>query len=48
MCNRNGQPRPPAFDRLKVLVMMTSLQNIALLGTQGLLMLMGSKFLITS
>ena len=29
---------------LKVLVMMNSLQNIVILGAQGLLMLMGSKF----
>ena len=34
---------PPGFDRLKVLVMMNSLQ---ISGAQGLLMLMGSKFLI--
>ena len=32
--------------RLKSLVMMTSLQNIVILGAQGLLMLMGSKLLI--
>ena len=31
---------------LKVLVMMTSLQNIVISGAQGLLMLMGLKFLI--
>ena len=31
---------------LKVLVMMNSLQNIVISGAQGLLMLMGSKFLI--
>ena len=31
---------------LKVLVMMTSLQNIVISGAQGLLMLMESKFLI--
>ena len=33
-------------DGMKVLVMMTSLQNIVISGTQGRLMLMGSKFLI--
>ena len=32
------------FIGLKVLVMMTSLQNIVISGAQGLLMLMGSKF----
>ena len=37
---------PPGFDGLKVLVMMNSLQNIVISGAQGLLMLMGSKFLI--
>ena len=42
----NGQPRPPGFNSLKVLVMMTSVQNIVILGAQGLLILMGSKFLI--
>ena len=31
---------------LKVLVMINSLQNIVISGAQGLLMLMGSKFLI--
>ena len=31
---------------LKVLVMMTSLQNIAILGAENLLMMMGSKVLI--
>ena len=31
---------------LKVLVMMNSLHNIVISGAQGLLMLMGSKFLI--
>ena len=31
---------------LKVLIMMNSLQNIAISGAQGLLMLMGLKFLI--
>ena len=30
---------------LKIFVMMTSLQNIVISGAQGLLMLMGSKFL---
>ena len=39
-------PRLPAFNRWKVLVMMTSLPNIVILGAQGLLMLMGSKFLL--
>ena len=29
---------PPAFDRFKVLIMMTSLQNTVILGAQGLLM----------
>ena len=33
------------FDRLRVLVMMTSLQNIDILGAQDLLMLIRSKFL---
>ena len=37
---------PPGLIGLKVLVMMNSLQNIVILGAQGLLMLMGSKFLI--
>ena len=31
---------------LKLLIIMTSLQNIVILGAQSLLMLMGSKFLI--
>ena len=31
---------------LKFLIIMTSLQNIGILGTSGLLMLMGSKVLI--
>ena len=31
---------------LKILIIMTSLQNIVILGAQGLLMLMESKFLI--
>ena len=38
--------KPPAFDRIKSFDHLTSLQNIAILGAQGLLMLMGSKFLI--
>ena len=42
----NGRPMPPGFDRLESLVMMNSLQNIVISGAQGLLMLMGSKFLI--
>ena len=42
----NGWPMPPGFDRFEVLVMMNSLQNIVISGAQGLLMLMGSKFLI--
>ena len=42
----NGLPGLLLFIGLKVLVMMTSLQNIVILGTQGLLMLMGSKCLI--
>ena len=46
MWNWNGWPRIPDFDRLKVLVMMISLQNIVILGAQSLLMLMGSKFLM--
>ena len=37
---------PPVLIGLKVLVMMNSLQNIVISGAQGLLMLMGSKFLI--
>ena len=36
--NWNGQPRPPAFDSLKILVMMTSLQSIVMSSAQGLLM----------
>ena len=44
--NQRGRPRPLAFDRLKVLIMMISLQNIVILDAQCLLMLMGSKFLI--
>ena len=39
----NGQPRPLG---LKVLIMITSLQNFVISGPQGLLMLMGSKVLI--
>ena len=31
---------------LKILIIMTSLQNFVISGAQGLLMLMGSKFLI--
>ena len=42
--NQNGRPKPPAFDKIKILIIMTSLQNIVILGAQGLLMLMGSKF----
>ena len=34
------------FIGLEVLVMMNSMQNIVISGAQGLLMLMGSKFLI--
>ena len=45
MWNWNGQLRHSAFDRLKVLVMMTSLQIIVISDAQGLLMLMGLKFL---
>ena len=37
---------PPGFDRFESFVMMNSLQNIVISGAQGLLMLMGSKFLI--
>ena len=37
---------PSGFDRFEVLIMMNSLQNIAISGAQGLLMLMGSKLLI--
>ena len=33
------------FDRLKVLFMMTLLQNIVILGAYGPLMSMGSRFL---
>ena len=36
----------PAFDRFESLIMLTLLQNIVILGAQGLLMLMGSKFLM--
>ena len=42
----NRLPRLSAFVRAKAFVMMTSLQNIIILGAQGLQMLMGSKFLI--
>ena len=35
---------PPGLIGLKVLVMMNSLLNIVISDTQGLLMLMGSKF----
>ena len=44
----DGQPiaRLSGLTGLKVLAMMTSLQNIVISGAQGLLMLMGSKFLI--
>ena len=42
----NGQPMPPDFDSFEILVMMNSLQNIVISAAQGLLMLMGSKFLI--
>ena len=34
------------FDKIKILIIMTSLQNIVISGAQGLMMLMGSKFLI--
>ena len=37
---------PPGLKGLTVLIMMNSLQNIVISGAQGLLMLMGSKFLI--
>ena len=46
MWNWHGQPRPPALIGLKILIIMTSLQNIVISGAQGFLMLMGSKFLI--
>ena len=42
---RSGQGILPLIG-LKLLIIMTSLQNIATLGAQGLLMLMGSKILI--
>ena len=42
----NGRPMPPGFDTFESLVMMNSLQNTVISGVQGLLMLMGSKFLI--
>ena len=35
-----------ASDTIKILIIMTSLQNIIILGAQGFLMLMGSKCLI--
>ena len=38
--NRNGRPRPPAFDRTEIFDM-TPLQNIVISGAQGLLMLLG-------
>ena len=44
--NRNGRPMLPAFDRIKILIIMTSLQSIVILSAHGLLMLMGSKILI--
>ena len=34
--SQNGWPRPPAFDRIKNLIIMTSLQNIVISGVQGL------------
>ena len=37
---------PPGFDRLESFGHDDSLQNIVISGAQGLLMLMGSKFLI--
>ena len=45
MLNQNGHWTPPVFDRLEVLFMMTSLQNV-ILCAEGLLLLLGSKFLI--
>ena len=41
----NGRPRALVLIGLKVLVMVTSLQNIVILGAQGLHMLMGSKLI---
>ena len=40
MWNQNGQPRPPVFDRIKILIIMTLLQNIVISGAQVLLMSM--------
>ena len=42
----NGQPMPPSFDRFESFGHDELLQNIVISGAQGLLMLMGSKFLI--
>ena len=41
----NGQPSPQVLIGLKVLVMITSLQNIVISGVQGLLILMESRIL---
>ena len=39
----NGQLTLPAFDRLKVMIMMISLQNISIFGAQDFQMLMEAK-----
>ena len=45
MLNQNGWPRPPGFDRIKNFDHNLTAKH-CYLGAQGLLMLMGSKFLI--
>ena len=42
----NGQPMPPGFDRFESFGHDELTANIVISGAQGLLMLMGSKFLI--
>ena len=42
----NGWPMPPGFDRCESFVHDELSANIVISGAQGLLMLMGSKFLI--
>ena len=42
----NGQPRPPGFDRFESFGHNDFIAKIVILGAQGLLMLMGTKFLI--
>ena len=42
----NGRPMPPGFDRFESFGHDKLTANIVISGAQGLLMLMGSKFLI--